>query len=386
MTGHVFKRGRTWSFSVHIGYDSEGKRRRHQAGGFRTKREAERAMNEVVHRLTNKTYVSPSTKTVGDYLQTEWLPTIRNRDLKPSTYNSYESLVRLYIVPALGMDRLQDLGPGRINQFYAQLGENGRLRGGGPLAKKTIRNIHVTLRKSMADAVRWNLIPRNPCEYADPPKVRGASKRQMQTWTPDELRTFLQNMSDDRLYPAFFLAASTGLRRGEVLGVRWRDIDLENGSLSVRQSLVSIDYRLEVSPPKNGRERRLDLDSETVAVLREWKSKQNEERLAMGHLYRREAAGDLVFTKLEGGPLHPDFFSQTFDRRVAKMDLPRIRLHDLRHTHASIALVAGVDTKVISERLGHASVAFTSDIYSHVQRGLQADAAERIAAVVRGDV
>lgn len=397
--GHVFKRGKKWAFSLHLGYDSEGKRKRHQAGGFATKGEADDALDEVIHRRKSKTYVSPSRQSLEMFLIEEWLPAVEGRDLKTSTISSYEQTVRKYIVPELGSIRLQDLGGPNINRFYAKLAKSGRLQPGKRpeankgLAPKTVRNVHVILRKALSDAVRWNLIPRNPCDDADPPKVRGASRHRMKTWTPEQVRTFLEAMKEDRLFPAYLLSVSTGLRRGEVLGLRWEDVELESvraidgttisPHLSVRQTLLSIDYReLEFSGPKNGREREVSLDSNTVSVLKEWKKRQLEERLAFGELYDRKH--DLVFTKVEGGPLHPDFYSQTFDRRVAKLDLPRITLHDLRHSHATIALQAGVHPKIVSERLGHATVAFTLDVYSHSIRGMQTDAAELIAGLVSG--
>ncbi len=195
----------------------------------------------------------------------------------------------------------------------------------------------------------------------------------MRIWTAAQLRQFLEEIDDHRLAPAFFVAANTGMRRGEVLGLRWDDVDLEAARISVRHAVLNVAYELVLADVKTKTSRRtIDLDPRTVAVLRAWRKTQLEERLALGH---RPDDIDIVFSALEGGPTHPDLFSQTFDRAVAKSTLPRIRLHDLRHTHASILLKAGVPVKVVSERLGHSSPAFTMTVYQHVLPGMQADAA-----------
>lgn len=261
--------------------------------------------------------------------------------------------------------------------------EQGRADGKGGLSPKSVRNVHVVLRKALGDAVKWNNLPRNVAAFADPPKMRQSGDKEMGTWNAQELRAFLDFISEDRLYPAFYLDANTGMRRGEVLGVRWTDIDLDKGALSVRQTLLCVDYELEFGTPKTARGRRqIALDKGTVTILKAWKKRQLEERIAIGGGYHDEHG--LVFTKVDGSPLHPDLFSQTFDRLVSKSGLPRIRLHDLRHTHATMALQANVPVKVVSERLGHASVAITLDVYSHVLPGMQEDAAEKVARLVFG--
>jgi integrase len=173
------------------------------------------------------------------------------------------------------------------------------------------------------------------------------------------------------------------MRRGELLGLRWRDVDLEAGRVSVTRSLVSVRNRLSFSEPKTRRGRRsIAVDSGTVAQLRAHRKRQAEERLALG--LGRPGRDALVFTDPLGEPVKPDSFSQFFDRRVKQLELPRIRLHDVRHTHATLALEAGIHPKVVSERLGHASVAFTLDTYSHAVPALEEQAAEQIAAVLRG--
>lgn len=380
MRGTVIKRGTTWSVVIDVGRDANGKRVRRWHSGFATKKEAERARTEILSRVDKGTYVEPSRQGLGDFLEREWLPAITTR-VRASTWDSYSRNVRLHITPHLGSEPIQALTPARLNAFYADLLASGRVDGAGGLSPKSVRYVHGILRKALADAVRWNVAQRNVADLADPPKLTG-SHREMRTWTADELRAFLKLVAGERLHAAFVLAATTGLRRGEILGLRWSDVDLDASRLAVRQAIVSVAYEIKFSEPKTARSRRsVALDGRTLAVLRAWRKTQLEERMLLGDDY---VDSGLVFTREDGRYIHPDRLSQLFERLVASSELPRIRLHDLRHTHATLALAAGVHPKVVSERLGHSTVAFTLDVYSHAVPALQQDAADRIADLVFG--
>lgn len=379
MRGTVIKRGKSWAVVVEVGRDpNTGKRVRKWHSGYRTKRDAERARIEILSRLDHGTYVSPDRRTVGSYLEGDWLPAVKAR-LKASTWDSYSRNIRLHISPELGPIPLQALTATRLNEFYASLISEGRRDGNGGLAPKTVRYLHGIIRKALADAARWNLLQRNVADQADPPTIRSTAP-EMKTWTADELAQFLDFVSDDQLYAAWVVAATAGLRRGEVLGLRWIDIDLNASRLSVQQTLVSVAYETRFSVPKTARSRRsVSLDATTVAALRAHRKRQLEERMSWGQAYRDSG---LVVTREDGTLVHPDRFTQMFDKHVKDAGLPRIRLHDLRHTHATLALGAGVHPKVVSERLGHATVAFTLDVYSHAVPALQEEAADRIAALI----
>jgi integrase len=383
MRGHIARKGKRYYAVIYEGSDpATGKERHrwHAAGG--TRRDAERLLADLVKRSHDGDYRAPERITLATYLTERWLPT-KHAQLRPSTYDSYRRNIERHVLPSLGARPLQRLVPEDLDSMYASLLANGRLNGaGGGLSPKTVRYIHGILRKALADAQRKGTVARNVAELADPPKLSARRKRQMQVWTPDELRRFLEIVSDHPLFVAFFLAANTGMRRGEVLGLRWKDVDLEIARLSVLQGAISVAYELDVADLKTDTARRtIDLDDRTVAVLRRWRKDQLEERIAAG--LPRDDHG-LVFARPDGSPIHPDYFSQCFDRIVGRSDLPRIRPHDLRHTHATILLKAGVPVKVVSERLGHASPAFTMSVYQHVLPGMQADAAAAFSTAVFG--
>ncbi len=383
MRGHVAKKGNRYYAVIYEGIDQATGRQRHRwyAGGT-TRKEAEKLLAEMVKRNHDGDYRAPERITLGTYLEERWLPAKRAQ-LRHSTWDSYRRNVRIHVQPRIGNIPLQRLTPEDLDAFYAGLLVDGRRNGaGGGLSPRSVRIIHGMLRKALADACRKGTLVRNVADLADPPKPNAYGNKEMRSWTAAQLRQFLEEIDGHRLAPAFFLAANTGMRRGEVLGLRWDDVDLDAARISVRHAVLNVAYELVVADVKTRASRRtIDLDPRTVAVMRAWRKAQLEERVALGD--RPDDAG-IVFAALGGGPTHPDLFSQTFDRHVAKSTLPRIRLHDLRHTHASILLKAGVPVKVVSERLGHSSPAFTMTVYQHVLPGMQADAAATFSHTVFG--
>jgi integrase len=229
-----------------------------------------------------------------------------------------------------------------------------------------VRYLHSIIRKSLADALSWGLVVRNVADAASPPSSKAAKAPPTATWSAAELATFLRSVHGTRLEPLWTLYASAGLRRSEGLALRWSDLDLDTGQLAVAVS-------------KSGRGRSVALDGGTVAVLRSHRKRQAAEKLALGPSYQEEG---YTFCRQDGVHYSPTYITRAFREAVARTDLPRIRLHDLRHSWASLALAAGINPKVVSERLGHATVGFTLDVYSHVAPGLQEDAAERVAFAI----
>lgn len=376
MRGHIHKRVKTgadgkpktyWYVVVDVGIGDDGKRRQKWHGSCKTRREAERASASIVRDFEQNAYVEPRKLTLADYVNDEWLPLMRQQ-VKASTWSSYSRNLELG-------RQLQAITPGLLNALYRQLLESGRRNGppGRGLAPKTVWYVHTTLSKLFNDAVDQKLLQRNPAARAKPPRSpRGTSM--MQFWTPEELARFLDHVRDHRWFPIWRLAAMTGMRRDEVLGLRWQDVDFDHARVALRQTLISISYRTEISTPKTHRSRVVDLDADALDVLR----KLYAER---GRLPRTT----LVFVDYDGAPIHPESLRVMFERLHPHAGVPRIRFHDLGQTHATIAIPrAGVPVRVISERLGHATPAFTLQQYAHVIQGMQAEAAQQVADLVLG--
>lgn len=378
MRGHVHKRGSTWGYVVDVGRDpATGKRKQRTKGGFRTRAAAEDALTEVLNEIRSGTVVAPSSVTLEEYL-TEWLTTVRPQ-LRETTWASYGVAVQR-ICWGLGARKLQALTAVEVERFYARLVNEGG-PAGRPLAAKTVRNTHIVLHRALADAERLRLVMRNVAHLARPPAVPHVERA---TWTADELAAFLEHVSGDRLFAAYVLLATTGMRRGEVFGLRWRDIDLSTRRASVTQTVTTVNDKLVLGPTKTNRSRRtISLDPTTVEVLHAHRVVQDQERATAGEAW--DPSYDLVFCDGAGRPEHPDRFSRQFQRYVRATDLPPLRgPHNLRHTWATLALRAGVHPKVVSDRLGHATIAVTIDTYSHVAPSLDAAAADTVAADIFG--
>lgn len=375
MRGHVRKRGNKWVVVVDIGRDATGRRQRRWHSGFDTRRDAEQARITILERLQRSDYVSPSKLTLGAFLTDEWLPAVE-ASLASSTFESYARNIRFHVVPCIGQVPLQALTAARLNAFYGERLKAGRRDGKG-LSPRSVRYLHAIVRHALADAVKWGHAVRNVGDVAEPPSARRAKAPPPTTWAPSELRSFLTHVREDRLSALWLFYASTGVRRGEALALRWSDVD--DGKAEIHATSVSVAYDVQGSTPKSERGRRnVALDAGTVAALREHRKRQLEESLAFGPAY---SDNQLVFCREDGAPIHPQRVSVLFRAQVKAAGVPMIRLHDLRHTWASLALQAGVNPKVVSERLGHASVGFTLDTYSHAIPGMQQDAAETVAAL-----
>lgn len=373
--GRIFKRGTSWTFVVDLAPPGAPRQQR-KRGGFATKREAIAAMAELQGSVARGSYVEPSRQTVAGYLQ-EWLPSARAR-LRPGAYDAVALHVRAYIIPGIGDVPLQGLTAARVKVLYAELAESGRHRGGGGLSAKTVHNIHRTLSRGLSDAVHDGVLVRNPAERCH----TMPSSPEQATWDAGQVRAFLVHVAEDRLVTMWRIAATTGIRRGELVGLRWSDVDLEHGRLSISQQRAKGGGTVAAGPTKTRRSRRLvSIDPATVTALRGHRKRQAEERLLFGAGYTDEG---LVFCREDGVPLHPDRVTQLFRRHSAAAGLPWIKVHGLRHTHATLMLQAGVHPKVVQERLGHSSIAITLDTYSHAIPAMQEDAADRLAALVDG--
>jgi integrase len=371
----ISRKNQRWYVQVAVPAGPDGKRRRRGVGGFKTKREAKAAEAEALRRIRDGVFVEPSRLTVGAYLTEMWLPSMASQ-VRATTLGGYRHNVRAYIVPRLGDIQLQRLTTARVGAFYSGLVASGGQKG-RPLSPKTVRYVHTTLRRALRDAVADGLVVRNVAAQARPPRAR---RVEMHTWTAGEVGTFLASVREDRLYAAWLLLATLGLRRGELLGLRWADVDLTSGRIAIRHTLVMVDGKPAMAEPKSAKGRRsLTLAPQVLEAVRVHRAHQAAERLSWGADYTDSG---LVVTTEDGRPLHPESLSGLFVRRARRAGLPQIRLHDLRHSVASILLAQGVHPKVVSEQLGHATIALTLDTYSHVIPSLQQEAAGVIAAAI----
>ena len=353
-------------------------RRQEQKGGFATRAEAVRARTRALHELGDGAHVLRSDVTLRQFLQDEWLPGIEGQ-IKESTLRSYTQHVQDHIAPRLGDHQLQRLTAREIQKVCAVMAKGGRADGGkGALSPATVRRVHATLHRAGKDAVRWQRLSVNPVDAADPPRGK-AEQRDLPAWSGEQLASFLASVRDERLFCLWRLLAMTGARRGEALGLTWDDLDLEAGTITIRRALVPMGAEVLVSEPKTRRGRRaIALDPLTLEALKAHAARQADERSACEDWVE----SGYIFTTADGRPLDPHRTSKAFERHLRAAALPRIPLHGLRHTYATLALSSGVNPRIVSGRLGHSTVALTLDIYSHVLPQADQEAADRIAALI----
>lgn len=284
------------------------------------------------------------------------------------TYEGYERTLRLHVIPEIGSVRLARLTPQALSLLYQRLLDKG-------LSARTVQLTHAILHRALRQALRWRLIPVNPADAVDAPRPE---RREFRVLALEEVRRLLEATRGDRLEALYAVALTCGLRQGELLGLRWQDVDLDAGTLAVRQQAMRVQGRWVFPEPKTAAGRRsVTLPALTVGALRQHRARQNEERLQIGPAWQDEL--DLVFTNAIGGPIEKqNLVRRSFRPLLERAGLPRVRFHDLRHSAATLLLAGGIHPRVVQERLGHSTISVTMDIYSHVLPTLQRDAAERL--------
>lgn len=446
---NVKKRGASYTYYVYV-TGADGRRQQHSKGGYKTQREAEEARITALHALSNGSYVKAEKVSLAEYLIDEWLPSRRPPALEDSTWHSYDRYMRLHVIPRIGAIPVQRLSPVDLNRMYRVLLESGRLQPGrlgrsrlvfdrcselrregmtyeqvaeklraefadeatitknavaallrrgesssgagtraAGLSPRTVRYIHTILHAALKDALRWNRVVRNPADAATPPSVASTRSARPKAWTAEQLRTFLEYSADSRYLPAWIFLATSGCRRGECLGLRWSDIDLDNATAIISRQVTALDHQVIVKElPKTKQAHLIRLDSGTLSMLKGVRIEQTQSKIRLGRGYQEE---DYVFAQFDGRAYHPERFSTEFDRKQLYFNrdqadnmLPPITLHGLRHTWATLALTAGIDIKIVSERLNHSSTNITREIYTHVTPPMQSDAAQRVANMILG--
>mgnify|MGYP000382577321 CR=1 FL=1 len=372
MRGHIKKRSKnSWTIVLSLGHDPQtGKKKYlwHSVKG--TKRDAEKVLAELLHQVDTGGFVKPGRLTVATFLE-RWLLDYVWPLLSPKTAEGYQDIVRRHLIPKLGQIPLTELKPKHIQEFYAKALSSGRLDGKGGLSPNSVLRYHQCLHSALGSADKWGLVARNVADAVDPPR---ANKHRLNTVDEDGIKSILQAAQSTPYYALFYCALFTGMRRSELLAIRWCDVDLLMGQISVTRSLHYLRNRTVIfRAPKSVKGRRMvALSPSTCIVLRERRGTQEALYTMMG---KRLEDSDLVFSQPDGRPLLPDSVTHAWVKLVRKVGFDGVRLHDARHTHASLLLKQGIHPKVVQERLGHASIAITLDTYSHVYPGLQEAAA-----------
>jgi len=335
-----------------------------------TRSECERLLREAIQRFESGQSSLDERITVREYLVDRWLPSIAST-VRPATVRRYTDIVKNHTLHLIGNIKLAKLSPLDLQRLYAD-----RLATG--LSPTTVHHQHAVLHRALGQAVRMRVIDRNVADLVDPPR---RAKPDVTAWDVQEVARVLAVGDTTDLAALWRIALLGGLRRGELLGLMWEDVDFERGMLAVRRGLIrGIGGTWELGAPKTASGRRtIALDASCVTALRKHRAAQNAERLRLGGVWQDQG---FIFTNETGGPLHVNSLVSRFQRLIAAAGVRVIRFHDMRHTCATLALVQGIHPKVVQERLGHATVAMTLDRYSHVTVGLQRDAADVMAAAV----
>jgi integrase len=378
MRGHIKQRSRgSWSVVINLGRDLEGKSRQKWYTVHGTKREAEKELSKLLHELEHGIYVEPHRMTVAKYLE-KWLSDYAEAAVAPKTYERYAEICTNHLIPALGAIPLAKLQPLQIQSYYSkaqrEVGPMGR-----KLSKQTVLHHHRIFRSALKQAVKWQLIVRNPADAVEPP---APERKEMVALNEHDTAELLKVAEGSRLYAPMLLAVTSGLRRGEVLGLHWADVDLEKGTLSVRHAVEQTRKGgVRLKQPKSKKSRRtVALLGILLPALRRHKTTQNEDKLRAGAAYTDTG---LVFAADDGEIWNPDAFTKAYRDLVRRTPFKRVRFHDLRHTHATQLLRQGIHPKVVSERLGHSTIALTLDTYSHVLPRMDESAAAKLNAALR---
>lgn len=376
MKGSIKQRGNSYQIRVSLGKDPQtGKYTSHFETVNGHKKEAEKRLRELLTELDRGVFVRPGKSTLAEYLKA-WLNDYCKPNLGGNTVNLYSIMCDKHLIPAVGKIALTELRPQHLQRLYAD-----KLAAG--LSPRTVQIIHVTIHKALNNAVRTGLLSRNVAEAVDSPK---GTRREMRIMNESDIHLFLEMARFTEYYALFYLLLFTGLRRNESLALYWQDIDLLLCELSVIRSMqylhnVEPEKRISFKEPKTQKSRRLiALSPSTVAVLQEHREAQNKQRQVLG--LPPVTDNDFVFSHWDGSPLRPGSITQAWHRLAHRCGLSGIRLHDARHTHASLMLKQGISPKVISERLGHAGIAITLDLYAHTTRGMQQEAASKFDDIV----
>lgn len=383
MRGRIFKRkfinkagelveSKAWTFIADVGRDADGKRKQIRRTVKGTKADCERELRSILSNVDNGSYIKPTIKTVGQYLN-EWVNGYARNNTAPRTYERYKEIVDKNLIPALGSIPLTKLKPQHIQSYYDNALLEGRRDGKGGLSAQTVYHYHRILFKALRHAVKQNIIVRNVCESVEPPRPE---YKPMNAADSNNVSVLLEAASGTPYYVLIFTAIFTGLRRSEILALKWQNVDLDLATMSITETLHHLktgEYIFRQPKSKRGR-RNIALSPALAILLRRHRTVQEALREQLGSKLETD---DLVFSDIKDNPMRPNTVTRAFHILATKAGMPKLRFHDLRHTHASLMLSQGIHPKIVSERLGHSSINITLDTYSHVLPGIQEAAALR---------
>jgi integrase len=372
MKGHIRERSPGyWAIVIELRDPETGKRRRKWHSFHGTKRKAQDKCAQLISELSGGLYIEPDKITVRQFLD-RWLEHIKSQ-VSPRTHERYDEIVKKNLNPLLGAVVLTKLRPMQISDAYGKALSAGRRDGKGGLSPSTVRYMHVILKSAMGQAVRWQMLARNPVDAVDPPKIERSA---MNTYDLGQTADLIDATRGTRMTITVMLAVLCGLRRGEIAALRWRNINLGAAQLAVTESAEQTKAGVRYKQPKSGKGRTVALSARVVNELRSRRVQQAQELLMLGIPLADDA---FVVAQADGSPLQPRSITRQWLTLLSNNKaLPRIRFHDLRHAHATHMLSSGVHPKIASERLGHSKVGITMDLYSHVMPGMQEDAAARV--------
>lgn len=379
MKGHIRERSPGhWAIILEQHDAATGKRKRKWHSFKGTKRQAQVECARLISAMKGGSYLEPDKTTLAAFLD-RWIDHIKAH-VSPRSHERYADLARKNIAPLLGGVALNKLRPAQIAEAYAGALATGRRDGKGGLSPRTVHHMHRVLKQALGQAVKWELLNRNPCDAVDPPKVERTS---MQTFDLPQTAELIDALRDTRMLVPALLAVLCGLRRGELAALRWRSVDLVVGQIAVVESAEETKAGVRYKEPKSGRARTVALSSTMIDELKAHRARQAQELLKLGV---RLSSDSFVVAQADASPLKPTSITHEWVRLLGQTSLPRIRFHDLRHAHATHMLASGVHPKIASERLGHSKVGITLDLYSHVLPNMQADAVAQVDDALRAAI
>ncbi len=373
----VSKEKKSWKVRIELPKEINGKRKQKSYTVYGNRKDAEIFLTEKLRELDTGLLVDTKKMTFGEYLD-YWLKEYCYNNLSINTIEGYEQYINKHIKSSLGNIQLDKLKPLQLQSFYSEKLENGKINGKGGLSKQTVRTLHRIIHGALTQAVKWQLVVRNVADCVEPPKPK---KYEAKFLNDEQTNLLIEKAKNSDIYIPIIIAIYTGMRRGEVLGLSWQNVNFDKKYIRVVQELSCTKQGLKILPPKTNKSiRNIAIPDTLVKILKKHKAEQMKNKLLLGEEYQNF---DMVCTYPNGKLFYPKRFSAKFNELLNKNGLPVIRFHDLRHSHASLLVKLGIQPKVISERLGHSNIGITMDLYSHLYEEVDREVADVFDTLIK---